>query len=67
MDIVCGLSCIGVSFLWSSGITNCCSVDFGFAMFLPFMFPVLIAFLCCMHFIESTMRLFQMLRCEMLL
>ena len=53
MDIVCDLLCYGVSFLLPSRATNCCSVDF--AIFPLFTFPVLIAFLCCIHFIESTM------------
>ena len=39
----------------------CCSINFGFAIFLPFIFSVVIAFLCFMHFIESTMLLFHTL------
>ena len=37
------------------------SINFGFAIFLPFMFSVAIAFLCFMHFIKSAMWLFHIL------
>ena len=61
VDVVCDLFCNGVSILLSSEVTNCCSVNFGFAILFPFIFPVVIAFLCFMHFIESTMLLFHIL------
>ena len=43
MDVVCDL-CNSVSIMLSSGVTNCCYINFGFAVFLPFMFPVVFAF-----------------------
>ena len=61
VDVVCDLFCNGVPILLSSRVTNCCSINFGFAIFLPFIFPVVIAFLCFMHFIESNMWLFHIL------
>ena len=48
------MPCVIVSTLLSGEVTNCCSIDFGFAIFPPFMFPVLFAFLYCMHFIERS-------------
>ena len=59
--VVCDLFCNSVSILLSSRVSNCCSINSGFAIFLPFMFPVVIAFLRFMHFIESTMWLFHIL------
>ena len=64
--LFCDLFFNGVSILLSSGVTNCCSINFGFCNISSFMFPILFVFLC-RHFIESTMWLFLMLRCEMLL
>ena len=61
VDVVCDLFYNGVSILLSSEVTNCCSVNFGFAILFPFIFPVVIAFLCFMHFIESTMWIFHIL------
>ena len=61
VDVVCDLFCNGLPILLSSGVTYCCSINFGYAIFLPFIFPVVIAFLCFMHFIESTMLLFHIL------
>ena len=60
MDVVCDL-CNSVSIMLSSGVTNCDHINFGFAIFLPFVFPVVFTFLCFMYFIESTTWLFHML------
>ena len=47
-----------------NGVTSCCFIDFGFAIFPSFMLPVVIAFLCCLLFIKCTSWLFHMLWCE---
>ena len=45
MNVVCDLLCNGVSILLSSGVNNCCSIDFYFSLFLSIMFSVVIALL----------------------
>ena len=49
----------------SNGVTSCCSVNFGLhTMFLQFMLVVVSEFYYFIHFIESTMRLFHRLQCN---